>query len=277
MILYKSDLWAKFRVSTGWFKLDVSHSHFILAKFSTGLLMVGSCVVEDSSTLDDVTNYCVTAHCISAVRIHFSNDHFGAEKQSTLDSDGSRYGTFILRLAGRGWRNEIGRKVKRALRKFDAEDVTLRPLHKDDIASILEVIHRMQQRKRVNVAVSEAKLRWLFDLSKETYLAFGCFSSDGQLMAVRACVEQSDASWLDFIAASIDSQGSSYGVLALMLDTLEARGVSQFDFGGVDELHNPGVYNFKSAWGGKFVRRNRPKLLVNISVFGLKGSWLVGK
>ena len=68
-----------------------------------------------------------------------------------------------------------------------------------------------------------------------------------------------------------------YGVLAWIIDKLAARGANTYDFGGVDEANNPGVFDFKAGWGGEFVRRNRPSILISVSLPGLRGGWIVGR
>jgi len=93
----------------------------------------------------------------------------------------------------------------------------------------------------------------LFQCFGDRLVIVRSIAADDSLLAIRAAVLLGDAAF-DFLAATSTEGRRCYAsnvALDELLALLAARGVSHYDFGGVDHVNNKGVFDFKHGAGGR--------------------------
>ena len=80
----------------------------------------------------------------------------------------------------------------------------------------------------------------------------------GETLSIRAATLVGTNAF-DFLAATSHEGRKNYAsnvALDALLTTLVSRGITRYDFGGVDEIHNRGVFDFKHGAGGEHLSYN---------------------
>lgn len=115
------------------------------------------------------------------------------------------------------------------------------------IASHLE----MTDRKKFSSTMTADRIRALFNC-RGTDIQFLCAASQtGELLAFR-CVLTLGTQAVDYIAATTQAgrkQRASFALLWHEIQYLKARGIRDYDLGGIDAVNNPGVTQFKMGAG----------------------------
>jgi hypothetical protein len=98
----------------------------------------------------------------------------------------------------------------------------------------------------------EGAMRRLLECFGERLVVVRAISAQGALLAARAAVV-CGATGFDFLAATAPEGRRCYAsnvALDALLTLLVARGITRYDFGGVDQTNNKGVFDFKHGAGG---------------------------
>jgi lipid II:glycine glycyltransferase (peptidoglycan interpeptide bridge formation enzyme) len=98
----------------------------------------------------------------------------------------------------------------------------------------------------------EGSIRRLLEYFGERLVVVRAIDARGALLAARAAVV-CGATGFDFLAATAPEGRRCYAsnvALDALLSLLSARGITRYDFGGVDPTNNKGVFDFKHGAGG---------------------------
>ena len=98
----------------------------------------------------------------------------------------------------------------------------------------------------------EGSMRRLLECFGERLIVVRAIDAHGALLAVRSAVVCGTTGF-DFLAATAPEGRRCYAsnvALGALLSFLAARGITRYDFGGVDETNNKGVFDFKHGAGG---------------------------
>ena len=98
----------------------------------------------------------------------------------------------------------------------------------------------------------EGSMRRLLECFGERLIVVRAIDAHGALLAVRSAVVCGTTGF-DFLAATAPEGRRCYAsnvALDALLSRLAARGITRYDFGGVDETNNKGVFDFKHGAGG---------------------------
>ena len=98
----------------------------------------------------------------------------------------------------------------------------------------------------------EGAMGRLLECFGERLVVVRAISAQGALLAARAAVV-CGATGFDFLAATAPEGRRCYAsnvALDALLTLLVARGITRYDFGGVDQTNNKGVFDFKHGAGG---------------------------
>jgi hypothetical protein len=148
----------------------------------------------------------------------------------------------LLRTSG-NWRHNLKRSGRYGL-KIENWD---RP----DIAQMSRLYREMEALKSLPVQFSVAQLTAIFRHSFDRVVVFRCLDGEGKLLAIRAA-GYCGANAIDLLAAAGESARkvyASHATLWGLLDHCSCLGLRQYDLGGVDPVHNKGVYDFKHGTG----------------------------
>ena len=88
--------------------------------------------------------------------------------------------------------------------------------------------------------------------------ALPIYDTTGETLAIRAATLVGTNAF-DFLAATSHEGRKNYAsnvALDALLTALVGRGITRYDFGGVDEIHNRGVFDFKHGAGGEHLSYN---------------------
>ncbi len=98
----------------------------------------------------------------------------------------------------------------------------------------------------------EGSMRRLLECFGERLVFVRAINAHGALLAARAAVVCGTTGF-DFLAATAPEGRRCYAsnvALDALLTLLAARGITRYDFGGVDQTNNKGVFDFKHGAGG---------------------------
>jgi len=98
----------------------------------------------------------------------------------------------------------------------------------------------------------EGSMRRLLECFGERLIVVRAIDAHGALLAARAAVVCGTTGF-DFLAATAPEGRRCYAsnvALDALLSLLAARGITRYDFGGVDQTKNKGVFDFKHGAGG---------------------------
>jgi hypothetical protein len=98
----------------------------------------------------------------------------------------------------------------------------------------------------------EGSMRRLLECFGGRLVVVRAVDANGMLLAARAAVV-CGATGFDFLAATAPEGRRCYAsnvALDALLSLLAARGIARYDFGGVDQTDNKGVFDFKHGAGG---------------------------
>ena len=98
----------------------------------------------------------------------------------------------------------------------------------------------------------EGSMRRLLECFGERLVVVRATGAQGELLAARAAVVCGTTGF-DFLAATAPAGRRCYAsnvALDTLLTLLAARGITRYDFGGVDQTTNKGVFDFKHGAGG---------------------------
>ena len=99
---------------------------------------------------------------------------------------------------------------------------------------------------------NEGSMRRLLEHFGGHLVAVRAMGAHGELLAARAAV-MCGTTGFDFLAATAPEGRRCYAsnvALDTLLTLLAARGITRYDFGGVDQVNNKGVFDFKHGAGG---------------------------
>jgi lipid II:glycine glycyltransferase (peptidoglycan interpeptide bridge formation enzyme) len=136
-----------------------------------------------------------------------------------------------------------------------------------------KIYEAMQSYKDLDEQFSYQELSGLLQHFKDQLFLYRCETPEGQVIALRGCAVSGGSAWDLFAAAAPEARKvyASYGLVWELLKACQSAGVKNYDFMGVDPVHNPGVYNFKKGTGAEEVRVvgewewSRPALLGNVA------------
>ena len=82
--------------------------------------MIGTCVVAKRSDVAALERYSQSAHLLAMIKVHFFS--YDSDKDQTLGGgqDNKKFGTLLLVITNGRWRENLGRRVRRALRKYES-------------------------------------------------------------------------------------------------------------------------------------------------------------
>jgi hypothetical protein len=98
----------------------------------------------------------------------------------------------------------------------------------------------------------EGSMRRLLECFGGRLVVVRAVDANGMLLAARAAVVCGTTGF-DFLAATAPEGRRCYAsnvALDALLSILAARGIARYDFGGVDQTNNKGVFDFKHGAGG---------------------------
>ena len=148
-----------------------------------------------------------------------------------------------LKRTSSNWRHNLKRSGRYGLKieKWDRPDIT----------QIYRLYKEMETLKSLPEQFSVAELTAIFRNCFDRIVVFRCLDAEGELLAFRA-VGFCGASAIDLLAAAGESARkvyASHATLWGLLDHCCYLGLLHYDLGGVDPLHNKGVYDFKHGTG----------------------------
>jgi hypothetical protein len=120
------------------------------------------------------------------------------------------------------------------------------------LARLHQVVENVKHSFDADWRGDEGSMRWLFECFGGRLVVVRAVDANGMLLAARAAVV-CGATGFDFLAATAPGGRRCYAsnvALDALLSLLAARGIARYDFGGVDQTNNKGVFDFKHGAGG---------------------------
>lgn len=143
----------------------------------------------------------------------------------------------------------------RNLRRGQQRDVVAEEWTSPDAAQLARLHQDVENLKHSFDAEwrrDEDSMRRLLECFSERLVVVRTIDAHGALLAARAAVVCGTTGF-DFLAATAPEGRRCYAsnvALDALLTLLATRGITHYDFGGVDETKNKGVYDFKHGAGG---------------------------
>jgi len=147
------------------------------------------------------------------------------------------------------------RNLKRGIRTDHFADVWSLPNAKD-IAYLHQSVVAHKKLLRSDWRCDESAVALFLELFRESVVIVRVLGPDGAIASLRGAVILGTMAF-DFFAATSPSGRRLYSsnvATDFMLRHLASRGITRFDFGGVDKDINRGVFDFKHGAGGREVR-----------------------
>jgi lipid II:glycine glycyltransferase (peptidoglycan interpeptide bridge formation enzyme) len=120
------------------------------------------------------------------------------------------------------------------------------------VANMHRDVEDLKQKFHAEWRSEPAALEQLLECFRERIVIVKAHDQTGTVLAVRAAVIIGRHGY-DFLAATSKEGRKTYAsnvALDALLGSLVARGVINYDFGGVDPINNKGVFDFKHGAGG---------------------------
>jgi lipid II:glycine glycyltransferase (peptidoglycan interpeptide bridge formation enzyme) len=120
------------------------------------------------------------------------------------------------------------------------------------LARLHQVVENVKHSFDADWRGDEDSMRRLFECFGGRLVVVRAVDANGMLLAARAAVV-CGATGFDFLAATAPEGRRCYAsnvALDALLSLLAARGIARYDFGGVDQTNNKGVFDFKHGAGG---------------------------
>jgi hypothetical protein len=150
-----------------------------------------------------------------------------------------------LRIASctRNWRHN--------LRRSDKYGLTYHRWKNPDIETMFGIYQSMQDYKSLAQQFARKELAEMFDRLGDHIVLYRCDDEKGEPVSLRGCIIYGDKAWDLFAATSVQGRKiyASYGLFWQLMRHCQEIGVRHYDMGGIDPLHNPGVYDFKKGSG----------------------------
>ena len=165
----------------------------------------------------------------------------------SMDLDLTAEPESLLARFSSGWR--------RSLRQGQKHDLLIKQTTNPDIEKVRAVFAEMEGNKKLPELFSREKLESLFRHCGSTFIFMQCEDRNGNLLALRGTLIIGNRA-CDYLAAtSLEGRRlrASYPLLWEMICRCRANGITYLDLGGIDPVHNPGVYEFKRQTGAREV------------------------
>jgi hypothetical protein len=120
------------------------------------------------------------------------------------------------------------------------------------LARLHQAVENVKHSFDADWRADEGSMRRLLECFGGRLVVVRAVDANGMLLAARAAVV-CGASGFDFLAATAPEGRRCYAsnvALDALLSLLAARGIARYDFGGVDQTDNKGVFDFKHGAGG---------------------------
>lgn len=174
--------------------------------------------------------------------------------QAVPETAGSnRTGVLDLGLALCDLKTAMTDRWRENLRQSGKSQLVLRPCEAWEVDSVIAAHLEMTDRKKFSSTMTAERIRALFNC-RGTDIQFLCaVSRTGELLAFR-CVLTLGTQAVDYIAATTPAGRklrASFALLWYEIEHLKARGILDYDLGGIDAVNNPGVTQFKMGAGCK--------------------------
>ncbi|MDA9550081.1 peptidoglycan bridge formation glycyltransferase FemA/FemB family protein [bacterium] len=153
----------------------------------------------------------------------------------------------LAKLSG-NWRHNFKRSQKKDL-KFEIWE-------QPDVSKISSLYEEMQNLKSLSQQFSFDEIDSLIKVFGSQLLIFRCIDTNGNIVAVRACIIIGNKAW-DIMAAAGSAARktyATYGTLWALAQECHLRGVITYDLGGVDPEGNKGVWNYKKGTNAALVK-----------------------
>ena len=143
----------------------------------------------------------------------------------------------------------------RNLRRGLKRDLTADQWHEPDahvIATLHQDVEGLKQPFHAQWRGEDAAIKRLLACFGERLVLVRAHDANGAVLAIRAAVIVGRHGY-DFLAATSREGRKTYAsnvALDELLGLLASRGVTSYDFGGVDRINNKGVFDFKHGAGG---------------------------
>jgi lipid II:glycine glycyltransferase (peptidoglycan interpeptide bridge formation enzyme) len=143
------------------------------------------------------------------------------------------------------------RNLRRGLQRDVTADQWLKP-DAHVIATLHQDVEDLKQPFHAQWRGDDAAIKRLLNCFGERLVLVRAHDANGVVLAMRAAVVVGLHAY-DFLAATSKDGRKTYAsnvALDALLGLLAARGVTSYDFGGVDRVNNKGVFDFKHGAGG---------------------------
>lgn len=143
----------------------------------------------------------------------------------------------------------------RNLRRGQQREVVAEEWTSPDVAQLARLhqdVENLKHSFHADWRRDEGSMRRLLECFGERLVVVRAIDAHGALLAVRSAVVCGTTGF-DFLAATAPEGRRCYAsnvALDALLSLLAARGITRYDFGGVDESNNKGVFDFKHGAGG---------------------------
>jgi hypothetical protein len=120
------------------------------------------------------------------------------------------------------------------------------------LARLHQAVENVKHSFDADWRADEGSMRRLLECFGGRLVVVRAVDANGMLLAARAAVV-CGATGFDFLAATAPEGRRCYAsnvALDALLSLLAARGIARYDFGGVDQTDNKGVFDFKHGAGG---------------------------
>ena len=141
------------------------------------------------------------------------------------------------------WRHNLKRGEKQNLIISNSADF--------DIQSVIRLYRSLEKIKNISKQYSDKELESILEVFKDKMTIYFASSSDGELLALRACVILGSFAF-DFLAATNDNGRKKYASYLLFWEIAkhcQKHHIAHYNMMGIDPVKNPGVYNFKQGTG----------------------------
>jgi lipid II:glycine glycyltransferase (peptidoglycan interpeptide bridge formation enzyme) len=143
------------------------------------------------------------------------------------------------------------RNLRRGLQRDVTADQWLKP-DAHVIAALHQDVEDLKQPFQAQWRGDDDAIKRLLTCFGERLVLVRAHDANGAVLAMRAAVVVGRHAY-DFLAATSKDGRKTYAsnvALDALLGLLAARGVTNYDFGGVDRINNKGVFDFKHGAGG---------------------------